>query len=114
ILHVGKEHGDLLALAFECGPGGENLLGEVFRRIGIGGTTIREAGATFSTEHGAGGILVVAARAKHRRVLPLPGGSVRSLVRPRIHAEMRQDRMVGGGAIRERGSASPSRHPSAR
>jgi hypothetical protein len=33
-LHVGEEHGHLLALAFEGGARGQNLLGEVLRRIG--------------------------------------------------------------------------------
>ena len=33
-LHVGEEHGDLLALAFEGAAGGENLLGEVLGGIG--------------------------------------------------------------------------------
>ena len=33
-LEVGKEHRDLLALAFQGGAGGEDLLGEVWRRVG--------------------------------------------------------------------------------
>jgi hypothetical protein len=32
---VGEEHGDLLALAFEGAPGGEDLLGEVARSVGL-------------------------------------------------------------------------------
>ena len=34
-LEVGEEHGDLLALAFEGSLGGEDLLGEVLRRVGL-------------------------------------------------------------------------------
>ena len=32
-LEVGEEHGDLLALALKGGLGGEDLLGEVLRRV---------------------------------------------------------------------------------
>ena len=35
-LEVGEEHGDLLALAFEGGLGGEDLLGEVLGGVGVG------------------------------------------------------------------------------
>ena len=34
-LEVGEEHGDLLALAFERGLRGEDLLGEVLRGVGV-------------------------------------------------------------------------------
>ena len=34
-LEVGEEHRDLLALALEGGLGGEDLLGEVLRRVGL-------------------------------------------------------------------------------
>ena len=34
--HVGEQHGDLLALAFEGGLGLQDLLGEVFGRVGAG------------------------------------------------------------------------------
>jgi hypothetical protein len=33
-LHVGEEHGHVLALALEGGAGGEDLLGEVIRSVG--------------------------------------------------------------------------------
>jgi len=36
-LEVGEEYGHLLALAFEGGPGGEDLLGQVFRRVCLWG-----------------------------------------------------------------------------
>src|SRR3989442_1395254 len=32
-LYVGEEHGDLLALAFQGGPGGEDVLGQVLRGV---------------------------------------------------------------------------------
>jgi len=35
-LEVGEQHGDLLALAFKRGLGGEDLLGEVLRRVRSG------------------------------------------------------------------------------
>ena len=35
-LEVGEEHGDLLALAFERGLGGEDLLGEMLGGVGLG------------------------------------------------------------------------------
>ena len=35
-LEVGEEHRDLLALAFQGGAGGEDLLGEVWRGVGQG------------------------------------------------------------------------------
>src|SRR3989454_5115895 len=35
-LYVGEEHGDLLALAFQGGPGGEDFLGQVLRGVGLG------------------------------------------------------------------------------
>ena len=34
VLEIGKEHGDLLALAFEVGPSRDNFLGEVRRGVG--------------------------------------------------------------------------------
>jgi hypothetical protein len=34
VLEVGKEHGDLFALAFQSGAGGENLVGEMGRGVG--------------------------------------------------------------------------------
>jgi hypothetical protein len=33
VLEVGKEHGDLLAFAFEGGLGGEDFLGQIARGI---------------------------------------------------------------------------------
>ena len=36
-LHIGEEDGHLLALAFEGGLGGEDLLGEVSGGVGLGG-----------------------------------------------------------------------------
>jgi hypothetical protein len=38
---VGKEHGDLLALAFESGAGREDLVGEMCRHVGARGTLRR-------------------------------------------------------------------------
>jgi len=35
-LQVGEEHGDLLALTVQRGLGRQDLLGEVFRRVGLG------------------------------------------------------------------------------
>src|SRR5205807_3867525 len=32
--HIGKQDGDLLAFTFQGTPGGQNLLGQMFRRIG--------------------------------------------------------------------------------
>jgi hypothetical protein len=40
-LEVGEQHGDLLALAFEGGFGGQDLLSEVLGRIGLGGAEAR-------------------------------------------------------------------------
>jgi len=34
-LDIGEEHRDLFALAFEGAPGGEDLLGEVLRGVGL-------------------------------------------------------------------------------
>jgi hypothetical protein len=36
-LEVGEQHSDLLALTFQRALGGEDLLGEVLRRVGLGG-----------------------------------------------------------------------------
>ena len=36
-LQVGEQHGDLLALAFQGGLGGEDLLGQMLRGVGLGG-----------------------------------------------------------------------------
>jgi len=33
VLEIGKEHGDLLALPGEGGPGGKDLVGEMGRRV---------------------------------------------------------------------------------
>src|SRR5262249_15608126 len=101
ILHVGKEHGDLLALAFECGPGGENLFGEVFRRIGIGGLASLETDTTFSTEHRDGSILVVAARAKHRRVLPFASRAYGNALGSEYTAKRPDRRLVAGRSGKE-------------
>jgi hypothetical protein len=58
-LEVGEENGDLLALAFESRLGGENLLGEMLRGVGLGrgelrrGLSLRRRGdwlATFLAE----------------------------------------------------------------
>jgi hypothetical protein len=35
-LHIGEQHGDLLALAFESGARGENFVGEMFGSVGAG------------------------------------------------------------------------------
>src|SRR5262245_54657219 len=43
-LHVGEEHGHLLALAFDGAAGGENLLREVGRGVGAGVGTGRRDG----------------------------------------------------------------------
>jgi hypothetical protein len=40
-LQVGEEHGDLLALALEGGLGREDLLGQVFGGVGLGGGEAR-------------------------------------------------------------------------
>jgi len=55
-LEVGKQHGDLLALAFESRLGGEDLLSEMLRRVRIGRRELTrrcarlEASATLAAE----------------------------------------------------------------
>ena len=44
-LQVGEQHRDLLALAFQGAPGGENLLGQIAWRVGLRGTCWRLRGA---------------------------------------------------------------------
>jgi len=44
-LEVGEEDGDLLALAFESGLGGEDFLGEVLGGVGIRGGEFRRRSA---------------------------------------------------------------------
>jgi hypothetical protein len=65
-LHISKEHRDLLPLAFESGTSGEDLLGEVFRRVGagVGGAACRcasDRGRTLVAELGYGAKLRTAA-----------------------------------------------------
>jgi len=60
-LEVGEEHRDLLAFAFESAPGGEDLLGEVLRGIGLRGLeawldTSRQRCPALATEFIAGRI----------------------------------------------------------
>src|SRR5262249_29377600 len=43
-LEVGEEDGDLLALALEGGPGGEDLVGKVLRGVGVRGAEARRGG----------------------------------------------------------------------
>ena len=38
---VGEQHGDQLALAFQRGPGDENLIGDVLRRVAFGRSEAR-------------------------------------------------------------------------
>ena len=42
--HVGEQYRDLLALAFERALGGEDLFGEMFRSVGLGGSKLRGCG----------------------------------------------------------------------
>src|SRR5262245_49383477 len=55
-LQIGKQHSDLLALAFEGRLGGEDLLGELFRGVGVGRRELTrccvrlEASATLAAE----------------------------------------------------------------
>jgi hypothetical protein len=69
-LHVGEQHGHLLALAFQGGLRGEDLLGEVLRGVGAGialgtGPGRGDVSAAAVAELGAGRELGVAARAAH-------------------------------------------------
>ena len=43
-LQVGEQHGHLLALALQGGPGREDLLGEVRRRVALRGGRVDELG----------------------------------------------------------------------
>src|SRR4029450_2988512 len=55
-LLVGEEDGHLLALALQCVFGGENLLGEVLRGVGLGGGTARPSRSpALVAELGSGG-----------------------------------------------------------
>jgi hypothetical protein len=49
-LDVGKQHGDLLAFPFQVATGSEDLLGEMGRRIGLGGARPRFRGAGRSSQ----------------------------------------------------------------
>ena len=48
---VGEKDGDLLALAFQGGPGGEDLLGQVLRRVHLWGL---ESWLRWGSERGEG------------------------------------------------------------
>ena len=50
-LEVGKQNGDLLAFTLESGSGGEDLLGQVFRDVSLGG---RKAGLRCPSIYRAG------------------------------------------------------------
>src|SRR5947199_7127302 len=69
-LHVGEEHGHLLALAFERAACTEDLLGEMSRgvraRIGLPGRGEREPAPALTAELDARRILEAAARAAER------------------------------------------------
>src|SRR5262249_8167790 len=43
-LEVSEEHCDLLALAFEGGPGEEDAFGQMFRRVSLWGSEARRGG----------------------------------------------------------------------
>jgi hypothetical protein len=65
-LHIGEQHSHLLTFAFEGAPGGEDLLREMFRRVGtrVGGAGRGCAGdreRTLVTELGYGPKLCTAA-----------------------------------------------------
>ena len=68
--HVGEEHGDQLALSPERAPGREDLLDEMSRRVGArlrGDRGCDEGRPTAVAESRAGGIIVSARSALHRR-----------------------------------------------
>ena len=48
---VGEEHGDLLPLALQRGLGGEDLLGEMFRCVRLGGSGEQPAGLVIGAAH---------------------------------------------------------------
>src|SRR6185437_13167931 len=68
--HVGEEHGDQLALSPERAPEREDLLDEMSRRVGAqlkGNRGCDEGRPTAVAESRAGGIIVSARSALHRR-----------------------------------------------
>ena len=101
-LEIGEEDGDLFALAFEGAPGGQDLLGEMRRRVGLGrmkprvrgdsgwrsassaelraglvreaagGTSDREPGAALRAEPAAGPVGGATPGTGHRRLFTSP------------------------------------------
>ena len=72
-LEIREEDGDLLALADHRGARGQDLVGEVRRRVGLGyggGCRRREAGAAAVTESGAVRVVLLAGRTLHPLTLP--------------------------------------------